>query len=90
MSKLKWKQDPDSYKTIQAFASRGLGGGMYRIVDDGRNGCSVALCEKSKGGRYDSGASRCWTIGTTANRTEAIALAQAHNEQRALAQLLTA
>jgi hypothetical protein len=74
MAKLRWKQSQNSYKVIEAFASRGLGGGLYQICDDGRNGCFVTYQESRRGNR--------WEIGKTATREEAITLAQAHNDQR--------
>ena len=74
MAKLRWEQSQRSYKVIKAFASRGLGGGVYEICDDGRNGCSVTY-RKSRYGNSQQ-------IGKTAKREEAIALAQAHNDQR--------
>jgi hypothetical protein len=72
MAKLKWKQSRVSYKVFRAFATRGLGGGVYEICDDGKNGCEVTFSKKR----------RAMGIGTTSHRREAEALAQAHNDER--------
>jgi hypothetical protein len=56
-----------SYEVLVAYA----GGGRYEVADDGRDGCTVYfIC----GG--------CETIGKAERRAEAMAIAQAHNDER--------
>jgi hypothetical protein len=77
MSELRWRQHRDSYSTIEAFASRGLGGGIYEIHDGGCTGCTVRYRTETRRGIWS-------TLGTGLDRHVAIALAQAHNDQRLL------
>lgn len=77
MSKqLKWKKNPFNPRAIEARVPRELGGGIYAIGDDGPpHGFTAYLDERM--------------IGEAETREEAVALAQAHHDDR-LSKMLSA
>jgi hypothetical protein len=69
MTNLKWKKNSFNPRALRAEVPRELGGGVYSIGDDGPpHGFTAYFNEQ--------------VIGEAETREEAIALAQAHNDDK--------